>query len=93
MTIGDHLVGWATRIALVVMVVVTGLFTYYQENKSSNIMESFAKMTPPKAQVKISLSPLRRVMFALESASTTSSSLTVRQRLNLVQVWKDLTVK
>ena len=43
-------------IALVVVVVVTGLFTYYQENKSSNIMESFAKMTPPKAQVKISLS-------------------------------------
>ena len=35
---------------------MTGLFTYYQENKSSNIMESFAKMTPPKAQVKISLS-------------------------------------
>ena len=30
------------------MVVVTGLFTYYQENKSSNIMESFAKMTPPE---------------------------------------------
>ena len=43
-------------IALVVVVVVTGLFTYYQENKSSNIMESFAKMTPPKAQVRISLS-------------------------------------
>ena len=39
-----------------VVVVVTGLFTYYQENKSSNIMESFAKMTPPKAQVKIFLS-------------------------------------
>ena len=35
-------------IALVVVVVVTGLFTYYQENKSSNIMESFAKMTPPE---------------------------------------------
>ena len=40
-------------IALVVVVVVTGLFTYYQENKSSKIMESFAKMTPPLAQVKI----------------------------------------
>merc|ERR1719370_2823375 len=38
-------------IALVVVVVVTGLFTYYQENKSSKIMESFAKMTPPLAQV------------------------------------------
>ena len=36
-----------------VVVVVTGLFTYYQENKSSKIMESFAKMTPPLAQVKI----------------------------------------
>ena len=34
-----------------VVVVVTGLFTYYQENKSSKIMESFAKMTPPLAQV------------------------------------------
>ena len=35
------------------VVVVTGLFTYYQENKSSKIMESFAKMTPPLAQVEI----------------------------------------
>ena len=32
--------------------VVTGLFTYYQENKSSKIIESFAKMTPALAQVK-----------------------------------------
>jgi len=37
--------------ALVVVVVLTGLFTYYQENKSSKIMESFEKMIPPKAQV------------------------------------------
>ena len=38
-------------VALVV-VVVTGLFTFYQENKSSKIMESFAKMTPPLAMVE-----------------------------------------
>ena len=39
-------------VALVVVVVVTGLFTFYQENKSSKIMESFAKMTPPLAMVE-----------------------------------------
>ena len=32
------------------MVIVSGLFTYYQKNKSSKIMESFAKMIPPKAR-------------------------------------------
>ena len=41
-------------VALVVVVVVTGLFTFYQENKSSKIMESFAKMTPPLAMVETS---------------------------------------
>lgn len=41
--------------ALVVVVVLTGLFTYYQENKSSKIMESFEKMIPPKAQVEPTL--------------------------------------
>ena len=35
-----------------------GLFTYYQENKSSKIMESFAKMTPPVAQVETTFSSL-----------------------------------
>ena len=39
-------------IALVVVVVVTVLFTYYQENRSRKIMASFAKMTPPLAQVE-----------------------------------------
>ena len=43
---------------MVVVVVVTGLVTYYQENKSSKIMESFAKMTLPLAQVKTSYSSL-----------------------------------
>ena len=33
------------------VVVVTGLFTYYQENKSTKIMESFDKMLPPMALV------------------------------------------
>ena len=37
---------------------MTGLFTYYQENKSSKIMESFAKMPPPVAQVEITFSTL-----------------------------------
>ena len=41
-----------------VVVLVTGLFTYYQENKSSKIMESFAKMTPPLAQVENTFSSL-----------------------------------
>ena len=35
-----------------VVVVVTVLFTYYQENRSRKIMASFAKMTPPLAQVE-----------------------------------------
>merc|ERR1719186_1026069 len=37
--------------ALTFLVLVSGIFTFYQENKSSKIMESFAKMIPPKATV------------------------------------------
>ena len=37
--------------ALTFLVLVSGIFTFYQENKSSKIMESFAKMIPPKAKV------------------------------------------
>eukprot|EP00092_Neocalanus_flemingeri_P107949 GFUD01138573.1.p1 GENE.GFUD01138573.1~~GFUD01138573.1.p1 ORF type:complete len:1018 (+),score=307.35 GFUD01138573.1:120-3173(+) len=37
--------------ALTFVVVVSGIFTYYQENKSTKIMESFAKMIPPHARV------------------------------------------
>lgn len=33
-------------IVLAVVVIVTGCFSYYQESKSSKIMESFAKMIP-----------------------------------------------
>ena len=44
---------------------VTGLFTYYQENKSSKIMESFAKMTPPLAMVKTSFKQFVMLMFML----------------------------
>lgn len=33
-------------IVLVVVVVVTGIFSYYQESKSSKIMESFKNMVP-----------------------------------------------
>jgi len=33
-------------IALVVVVLITGLFQYYQESKSSKIMESFKNLVP-----------------------------------------------
>jgi sodium/potassium-transporting ATPase subunit alpha len=36
-------------IVLTAVVVVTGIFSYYQESKSSKIMESFAKMVPQTA--------------------------------------------
>ncbi|KAJ8979274.1 hypothetical protein NQ317_009888 [Molorchus minor] len=36
---------------LIVVVVVTGCFMYFQEHKSQKIMESFANMVPPKATV------------------------------------------
>ena len=60
-------------IVLTAVVVVTGVFSYYQviitnlihlphfylqESKSSKIMESFAKMTPPLAQVENTFSSL-----------------------------------
>jgi magnesium-transporting ATPase (P-type) len=35
-------------VALVIVNICTGAFTYYQENKSDKIMESFASMIPPK---------------------------------------------
>ena len=37
------------EVALTLVVIVSGLFTYYQENKSSKIMESFSTMIPPNA--------------------------------------------
>merc|ERR1719431_1958936 len=37
--------------ALTGVVILSGVFTFYQENKSSKIMESFQKMLPPKAKV------------------------------------------
>ena len=37
--------------ALIVVVLLTGIFTYYQQRKSGKIMESFAKMVPPSAKV------------------------------------------
>jgi sodium/potassium-transporting ATPase subunit alpha len=36
-------------IVLTIVVVLTGCFSYYQESKSSKIMESFKKMVPPQA--------------------------------------------
>eukprot|EP01099_Mayorella_cantabrigiensis_P003865 TRINITY_DN2903_c0_g2_i1.p1 TRINITY_DN2903_c0_g2~~TRINITY_DN2903_c0_g2_i1.p1 ORF type:complete len:533 (-),score=137.59 TRINITY_DN2903_c0_g2_i1:8-1552(-) len=38
-------------IVLVTVVVLTGVFAYYQESKSSSIMDSFKKMTPDNAMV------------------------------------------
>ncbi|VDK77506.1 unnamed protein product [Litomosoides sigmodontis] len=38
-------------VVLVVVVVVTGLFAYYQEYRSSKIMESFARLAPPTTTV------------------------------------------
>ena len=38
-------------IVLAVVVIVTGVFQYYQEAKSSKIMDSFAKMVPQQALV------------------------------------------
>ncbi|CAG5099506.1 Oidioi.mRNA.OKI2018_I69.XSR.g16556.t1.cds [Oikopleura dioica] len=38
-------------IVLATVVIVTGCFQYFQESKSSKIMESFAKMVPPKTLV------------------------------------------
>lgn len=38
-------------IFLVVLTLVTGVFNYYQESKSSRIMESFQQMLPLKAKV------------------------------------------
>jgi len=42
-------------IVLTTVVVVTGCFSYYQEAKSSRIMESFKNMVP---QVRDTLSPI-----------------------------------
>ena len=37
--------------ALTFVALVSGIFTFYQDNKSRKIMDSFAKMIPPKAKV------------------------------------------
>lgn len=37
--------------ALLLVVFFTGIFTYYQQRKSSRIMESFARLIPPTAEV------------------------------------------
>lgn len=38
-------------IALIIVVQISGLFSFYQEFKSNKIMESFKKMVPRKAHV------------------------------------------
>lgn len=38
-------------VVLAAVVIVTGIFSYYQENKSSRIMESFKNMVPQFATV------------------------------------------
>ncbi|EDQ92755.1 uncharacterized protein MONBRDRAFT_35405 [Monosiga brevicollis MX1] len=38
-------------IVLAAVVIITGVFSYFQEGRASNIMKSFAKMTPQKSKV------------------------------------------
>ena len=42
-------------VVLSVVVIVTGVFSYYQENKSSRIMESFKNMVPQVDKMKIAV--------------------------------------
>lgn len=44
----DHL--WL-GLVLIVLILVTGMFSYYQDSKSSRIMESFQRMLPQRAKV------------------------------------------
>ncbi|XP_043275760.1 sodium/potassium-transporting ATPase subunit alpha-like, partial [Venturia canescens] len=44
----DHL--WL-GVVLIVLIMVTGMFSYYQESKSSKIMESFNQMLPQRTKV------------------------------------------
>jgi magnesium-transporting ATPase (P-type) len=44
----DHVI---LGVVLALVVIVTGLFSYYQERKSSRIMDSFKKLVPAKATV------------------------------------------
>uniref|UniRef100_A0A6G1SMS1 Na(+)/K(+)-exchanging ATPase n=1 Tax=Aceria tosichella TaxID=561515 RepID=A0A6G1SMS1_9ACAR len=44
----DHVI---LGVVLALVVIVTGLFSYYQERKSSRIMDSFKKLVPEKATV------------------------------------------
>ncbi|XP_011883537.1 PREDICTED: sodium/potassium-transporting ATPase subunit alpha-like [Vollenhovia emeryi] len=44
----DHL--WL-GLVLIVLIIVTGAFSYYQDSKSSRIMESFQQMVPQRAKV------------------------------------------
>lgn len=44
----DHL--WL-GIVLIALIVITGMFSYYQDSKSSRIMESFQQMVPQRAKV------------------------------------------
>lgn len=44
----DHL--WL-GLVLIMLIVITGVFSYYQDSKSSRIMESFQQMVPQRAKV------------------------------------------
>lgn len=44
----DHL--WLSLV-LIVLILVTGMFSYYQESKSTRIMESFQEMLPERAKI------------------------------------------
>lgn len=38
-------------LALIILILMTGMFSYYQESKSTRIMESFQQMLPQRANV------------------------------------------
>ena len=44
----DHL--WL-GVVLIILIMITGMFSFYQESKSSKIMESFQQMLPQKTKV------------------------------------------
>jgi magnesium-transporting ATPase (P-type) len=59
-------------IALLVVVVITAVFAYYQESKAGKIMESFKKMVCAHLNVR-----QRSILFSCRYPNRRSSSVTV----------------
>lgn len=69
-------------IVLSAVVIVTGIFSYYQESKSSKIMESFKNMVPQFATViregeKLTLRAEDLVLGDIVEVSDTNTRITV----------------